>query len=347
VPVGTPLHGHFAPATGPYEVDSWNPKTGVRLVRNPRFREWSPAAQPKGLPDVIEERLGGSMDARVAKVLRGDADMALDDDEAPSRAVVESVRTQHAALLKVSPSDGTWYLALNTRLAPFDNLDARKALNLALDRRRLSDLAFGPDVSHVTCQSLPPDFPGYRRYCPYPTAPNLARARKLVRASGTAGQSVTVWVQAQFHIPGVARRYIVSMLDSLGYKGRFRTYPGYGIAGGQMIYNGWYADYAAPAGFLPAVLTCGAYKTDPEQNLNASGFCDPAIDREIARADALQTTNPEAASRLWAKVDRELTDRAPWAAFANNSVVEVKSPRVGNYQVNPQLGTLLDQLWVR
>ena len=95
------------------------------------------------------------------------------------------------------------------------------------------------------------------------------------------------------------------------------------------------------------MLTCGAYKTDPAQNFNASGFCDPAIDREIARADALQTTNPEAASRLWAKVDRDLTDRAPWAAFANNSVVEVKSPRVGNYQVNPQLGTLLDQLWVR
>jgi YVTN family beta-propeller protein len=162
-----------------------------------------------------------------------------------------------------------------------------------------------------------------------------------------AGQSVTVWGQRFFHIPTEARRYIVSVLDSLGLKARFRDYPGNENAGGQVVHNGWYADYAAPAGFLPAVLTCGAYKTNPVTNLNASGFCDPAIDREIARADALQTTNPEAASLLWAKVDRDLTDRAPWAAFANNSVVEVKSPRVGNYQVNPQLGTLIDQLWVR
>jgi peptide/nickel transport system substrate-binding protein len=83
------------------------------------------------------------------------------------------------------------------------------------------------------------------------------------------------------------------------------------------------------------------------RNLNAAGFCDPTIDREIARADALQTTNPGASSRPWAKVDRDLTDRAPWAAFANNSLVEVASARVGNYQVNPLTGTLLDQLWVR
>jgi peptide/nickel transport system substrate-binding protein len=147
----------------------------------------------------------------------------LDDDQAPSQAVVEAVRTQHAALLKVSPSDGTWYLALNTRVAPFENFEARKAFNLAIDRKRLSDLAFGADVSHVTCQILPPDFPGYRRYCPYPVVPNLSRARELVRASGTAGQSVTVWGQAYFHIPAAARRYIVAVLDRLGYKARFRA----------------------------------------------------------------------------------------------------------------------------
>jgi YVTN family beta-propeller protein len=346
VPVGTPLHARV-PATGPYEIGSWNRKRGIRLVRNPRFREWSPAAQPSGLPDVIDEQLGGSMDARVAKVLRGDADLAADDDQAPSQAVVESLRTQHAALLKVSPSNGTWYLALNTRVAPFDNLDARKALNLAIDRKKLSELAFGPDVGHVTCQTFPPDFPGYRLYCPYPAAPNLVRARSLIRASGTAGQNVTVWGQTFFHIPFAARRYIVSVLESLGYKARFRTYSDYWRSGRQVTYNGWYADYGAPAGFLPAVLTCAGNRKDPRQNFNDARFCDPTIDRELVRADALQTTDLDAASRLWAKVDRDLTDRAPWAAFANNAVVEVKSPRVGNYQENPQLGTLLDQLWVQ
>ena len=49
---------------------------------------------------------------------------------------------------------------------------------------------------------MPPALAGYRRYCPYtrdPSAsgtwhgPDLAPARKLVAASGTAGMRVTVW----------------------------------------------------------------------------------------------------------------------------------------------------------
>src|SRR5207248_11566836 len=49
IPVWTPLHPHgFVPATGPYEVASFDPEREIRLVRNPRFREWSPAAQPRG-----------------------------------------------------------------------------------------------------------------------------------------------------------------------------------------------------------------------------------------------------------------------------------------------------------
>ncbi len=60
VPADTPLHAHgFVPATGPYEIASFDPATGIRLVRNPRFREWSAEAQPNGFPDVIVERFSG------------------------------------------------------------------------------------------------------------------------------------------------------------------------------------------------------------------------------------------------------------------------------------------------
>jgi hypothetical protein len=75
----------------------------------------------------------------------------------------------------------------------------------------------------VTCQTLPPNTDGYRRYCPFTVKPNatgtyygpdLAKARKLVAASGTHGQPVTIWF---YDIP-VGRRngaYFVSVLQSL------------------------------------------------------------------------------------------------------------------------------------
>jgi ABC-type transport system substrate-binding protein len=140
----------------------------------------------------------------------------------------------------------------------------------------------------------------------------------------------------------------VSVLDSIGYRAKLRVGADpYGQADAQsriqVGFFAWGPLFAAPAGFIPSGLSCAATW---EQG-HTSRFCDPAIDREMARAEALQTTDPVQATNLWAKVDHQLTDAAPWAPFANGVVLEVVSKRVGNYQYNPEWGTLLDQLWVR
>jgi len=80
---------------------------------------------------------------------------------------------------------------------------------------------------------------------------------------------------------------------------------------------------------------------------NEARFCDPAIDREMARAQSLSGSDPVQANTLWARIDHELTDLGPWVPYANRLFLEVVSERVGNYQWHPQWTTLLDQLWVR
>ena len=104
--------------------------------------------------------------------------------------------------MHTNPQQATIALFLNTRLAPFDRLDVRRALNYAADRAAAVRVTGGPDVARPTCQILPPHFPGYRPYCPYTahastsgiwTAPDLAKARALVARSGTRGMKITVW----------------------------------------------------------------------------------------------------------------------------------------------------------
>jgi len=58
VPASTPVKAKLPlPATGPYEIASYESKTGVvQLDRNPFFRVWSAEAQPSGYPDRIVER---------------------------------------------------------------------------------------------------------------------------------------------------------------------------------------------------------------------------------------------------------------------------------------------------
>ena len=107
----------------------------------------------------------------------------------------------------------------------------------------------------------------------------------------------------------------------------------------QAVSLAWTWDYPAASNFIPALLSCKA--------LNFASFCDPRIDAQMKRATALQLSDPAKASALWARIDRELTDRALSVPVDNQQFLDVVSKRVGNYQLNPGFGALRDQLWVR
>jgi ABC-type transport system substrate-binding protein len=81
----------------------------------------------------------------------------------------------------------------------------------------------GKVLAQPACQVLPPGFPGYEPYCPYTknpgtkwSAPDLAKARELVKESGTAGQKVTIIVQ-DLTVDRSIGTYLQSVLKSIGY----------------------------------------------------------------------------------------------------------------------------------
>ena len=43
---------------------------------------------------------------------------------------------------------------------------------------------------------------------------------------------------------------------------------------------------------------------------------------------------------------RKPVDQVPWVPLVNPKTFDFLSKRVGNYQYNPSLGILIDQLWV-
>ena len=110
----------------------------------------------------------------------------------------------------------------------------------------------------------------------------------------------------------------------------------------QIAFDNWIADYPAPSDFFTPLLTCGSF-----QVANRAKFCDPGIDAETQRARRLQFTNPRAANRQWAKIERAIMRQAPWVPMINPKLIDYVSRRVGDYQYNPEWGMLIDQLWVR
>jgi YVTN family beta-propeller protein len=364
VPVGAPDIGPGTeplPATGPYLIASYDPGRQVRLARNPYFRPWSAAAQAPGLPDQISVQLGLDPAAQAAAVAAGRANIMLDSPPAASLADLQRSMAQSMHPYARGITDAIF---LNTRLAPFDRLAARRALDLALDRSRIVQIAGGPELALPTCQILPPDFPGYRPYCRSTTNPSLVgiwhgaaftQARALVDASGTSGTSVTVSTVAEDPFKLAVGHYLVGLLDALGYRAHLRTFPddhsyyrqvGLGKTHSQLGFFGWQADYQAGSAFFEPLFTCRAFRPDDPFNMNPGGFCDPQIDSQIAGATALQSTNAAAADRAWQRIDREIMTQVPWIPLVNPVGIDVLSPKIGNYQRTATYGVLLDQLWV-
>jgi peptide/nickel transport system substrate-binding protein len=355
VPVGTLLKAPSSrplPATGPYAIESYRPNHLLKLVRNRQFHEWSKAAQPDGYPDEIVLKIVGDEAAMVA-VERGSADVS----SLPPTAHGTELKRRYASQVHTNPQPTTIGFFLNTRVPPFDDVNVRRALNYAVDRAKAVG---GSDAAQPTCQILPPNFPAYRRYCPYTvnpsasgswTGPDLARARHLVAASGTQGMQVTVWSYTVWKQLGPV---VARALRSLGYKvsvkllgDSFSSAVNDSRNRAQIGFLYWAADYPAASSFFNTTLSCGAFRPNSDSNLNAAEFCDRSIDRQIKQALSLQATNPQAAGELWEQADKLTVDRAPWVPLLNPKSVDFLSKRVGNYRYSPQWGMLIDQLWVR
>ena len=220
VPVSTPSHEVSARArprywTVPDRRVSAEGQGRSRLIRNTRFREWSPDAQPQGFPNSISlswryERPIRHIRATEGGVTRGRSDVALGSGPPLSKDDHRRLAARYPGQLHVSTTFVTAYLFLNTRLPPFDDVHVRRAVNHAFDSDTYVERLGGRLAP--TCQILPPNFPGYRPTCLYAFGglDGLNRARRQVAGAGVVGTQVTVWVPE----PGVIRaRYVASVLQ--------------------------------------------------------------------------------------------------------------------------------------
>jgi YVTN family beta-propeller protein len=350
VPPGTSWHDvGFTPipGTGPYMVASAD-KHEIRYVRNPRFHEWSHAAQPDGNPDVIVMRYGLSPTQEAREVEQGKADWSA--DSVPGKLLPEVMRRFPGQLHSLEPLLETDWLQLNTNIPPFDDVRARRALNLAIDRAAIVRMYGGRVTATPTCQLIPPGDPGHRPYCPYTRrpgadgrwrAPDLGRARALVAASGTRGDRVAAygWI-GHGTVCSTVIRYAARVLRELGYRAEAHIVPlspSVDLRAVQLSCDA--GQDPEPADFF-SIFACGS-------GSNNKWFCDRRFDADVLHARMLERTKPRAANALLTKLDREATDRAIAVPLVNPHFYDFVSTRVKSYVEDPQFGLVVDQASLR
>jgi peptide/nickel transport system substrate-binding protein len=317
------------PATGPYEIVSYQPRGRIVEVRNPHFQAWRFHGNvPAGNPDSVTWDIVPTARAALRAVLSGKDDW-MSYWPIPSKRLPD-ITKNYADRLRILTGPNLSYFFMNTHVAPFDNVAVRQAVNYAISRSWLTHLAGG--LARGTENILPPDYPAYRKHKLYPH--DLHKAKQLVAAAGLTQveKRVTVW---NHDVPGDLpfTKYLVNVLNKLGFKAHERdvTASDYWSTlsnpstKAQIGFANWLQDYPHPLDWFGVLLD--GRQTVAGRNDNYSYFDVPSVTRKIESL----TRQPEltrGVNAQWRRLDRQVMKLAPWAPFLNREEADFFSARV-------------------
>ena len=315
-PIGT--------CTGPFRIVEHIPEQVLRLERNAGY--WGgdvrlESAEVRFVPD------GG---VRATQVQTGEAHISR---IIPVSALekLETVAGVNVMAIETARTNG---LYLNNERAPFDNVNARRAVQSAVDAAAIAASiyegsarpAVGPFASN---EPWSPAGASVAAYDP-------ERAKGLLAEAGIDAGGLNLSLLAyteRAELPDLAA-VIQAQLQQIGVKSEIRTSNWGGIESD--LYAGNFdlflmsrnhlTDVADPIAFLTADYTC-------EGGFNVSNFCDPAVDAlvEEARGNA----DPAARNALYAQVAAQLQDEAVTVFLVHVQHIEAVSDAVRGYRIHP------------
>ncbi len=346
--------------TGPYMIknDAQGNLTGlgddITIVRNPN---WDPATdfRPAHV-DKIRFTFNENLDRIVDRTLRGSRTLCC--DSSPSE-LVQRLGPRFSDQIGKSPGHGTRWVALNTEVGPLRNVNVRKAISAAMNRRALRAARGGSSVGRMARHFIPPGVPGFGRSHSYDgfadadflkaargdrTRPRSYRPR--ARRDGVpvnrhgiyTGDTVLLMVGADSEPGRSVARSVKRQVQQLGFRVRLRLtstdrmyerWCGVRSAKVAICPNvGWFFDFMDPQSLLKPTFHGKAI----DDGNNWSLLDKPRINRAINRAVLV----PPGAARwkAWAAVNHDITRQAPGVPYLWDTEYQAESDDV-NGVINP------------
>jgi peptide/nickel transport system substrate-binding protein len=247
----------------------------------------------------------------------------------------------------VTTTTGTRYISLNTRVAPFDNVNVRRAVSAAIDRTVLRRMAGGPSAGKLATHLLPPGIygfetaggqkgPGYD-FVSSPRANLKVAARYLRKAGYRRGRYDGPPVYTAAGSEPSARRTaeaLRSQLKKIGITLQLRIVPF------TTMLNKYCQVPSARVAICPSLARSADFFSaqamiDPlfngrsilsSGNLNTTQVRDRQLDVKIQEAKML--TDPVGAGELWAALDREITRQSYVVAWLWDNRVGLEGKNV-------------------
>ncbi|KJY28783.1 peptide ABC transporter substrate-binding protein [Streptomyces katrae] len=339
-------------STGPYKVESFTAGKGATFVRN---ENWDPKTDPirKGLPDKVSFTVTTNPDDMDQRLLSGDIDLAIDGTGVQQAAKNKILKDANLKKNADNPFTGyIRYFAFPTTVAPFDNIECRKAVIYAADPKSLQTARGGPTSGDLGANMLPPGVPGSdKSYDPFGLTkgkPQEAKAKEALKACGKPdGFETTIAVRNNKAPEVKTAESLQASLAKVGIKATIDQYDGklnssvigspenvkkkgYGI-----IVMGWGADYNSGSGFLQPLVD-GSFIL-PNGNNNYTMINDPEINGLFKTA---ATKSPEEAAPFYTQINQKVMEKALYLPINFDKALVYHNPRLTNVFFNESFGKI-------
>lgn len=279
--------------TGPYEVVSYTPEEEIVLERFDDY--WGEEAPFSEVTFNADNQSGGRRDALLADETDLTINILPED--------VDAIQNEDGVEIRAVTSFRTIFCTMKNTVPPFDSLEFRRAINLAVDTQAIVD-EFTGGFGEPTSQPVAPGINGYDSSLE-PFAYDQAQAEELIEQSGYAGESIELLVPDGRYLNDtlVGQRIVdeLNSLSNLSCELEIREFPEVSseLATGMNPDNfefpflliGWGVitgdtDYGVSAFFLD-----GPLQTFQDQELQDALVESKGIDDAGQREQALQEVN--------------------------------------------------------
>jgi peptide/nickel transport system substrate-binding protein len=362
-----------APPGGQQPVSGFVPGKSLTLVRNPSWNRSTDDLRG-AYADRIEITMGGTPDRAAAKIEQGKADLVFYFAPPALSFSAQVLRrfedNPGLGRVIVTPRGMVRALVMNVAEPPFDDIHVRKAVNLAVDKKRMVELAggltAGRPAAHIGPDSVEDDL--LLSYDPYRTpgdagSVRLARAemaRSKYDANGdgrcdaAACRSVlALSLEPQDALlPPVRHAFeeIGIHLHVVSLEAHFfprLVEPALHVAIGLFI-GFFVTPYPSGGQFFPAFFSGGLYPLldATRHNLRRWGYAVTSIPSVDDRIDQCLAIRADAQPACWASLDKYLMeDVVPWVPYLYEANAQLVSNRLAAFSFDESVAMpALDQI---
>lgn len=331
--------GRHPSGTGAYKFEEWQSNIRVVLSKNEDYWDGAPAMQTLVFRPITDAN------TRVAEMLAGGIDLMV---EVPSDNVAGFIDDPEFQFFQQS-GPHVWFLILNLKEAPFDDVRVRQAVNYAINKESLVRDVL-QDTATVSAGPIPPAFSwAYNdELQPYPYDPEKAKA--LISEAGAEGAEIVFYVTeggSGMLDPITMGTAIQADLTAVGLDVKIETYEWNTFLGRVNPGLEGKANMAQMAWMTndPDTLPFLALRTEawPENGgFNSGYYSNPQVDELLNQARV--STDQMERARLYKEMQSVVHEDAPWAFIANWQQNAVASSSVRNFELQPSFLLMLQKI---